>query len=44
MILNRQFYFIRWLSDEEIRENRDIAYKSKKDQSATAAMKDKTDK
>lgn len=29
---------IRWLSEEEIRENRDVAYKSKKDQSASAAV------
>ena len=28
----------RWLSEEEIRENRDVAYKSKKDQSASAAV------
>ena len=27
----------RWLSEEEIRENRDVSYKSKKDQSASAA-------
>ena len=30
--------YSRWLSEEEIRENRDVAYKSKKDQSASAAV------
>ena len=34
---------IRWLSEEEIRENRDIAYKSKKSQQSNTALHNEVD-